>query len=76
VIAAIVASRGEYAAQMLVKAEAGFSGDAGGVGIQSLKKIPDLLLDLHAARRRDRWLDPTWLDLTVHFRLPTQPLEA
>jgi hypothetical protein len=67
----MVASRGEYAAQMLVKAEVGFPGDAGRIGIQSLKKILDLPLNLHTARERDRWLD-----LTVHFRLPTHSLEA
>lgn len=67
----MIASRGEYAAQMLAKAEAGFPGDAGGVGIQRLKKILDLPLNLHAPRCRDRWLD-----LTVHFRLPAHPLEA
>jgi len=50
----MVASRGEYAAQMLVKAEAGFPGDPGGVGIQSLKKILDLPLNLHTAQGRDR----------------------
>ena len=68
----MVASRGEYAAQMLAKAEAGFPGDAGGVGIQGLKKILDLPLNLHAAAlsRSVR------LDLTVHFRLPAHPLEA
>jgi hypothetical protein len=74
----MVPSRGEHPAQMLVKAEAGFPGDAGGIGIQSLKKIPDLPLNLHTARPRDRWLDLawlglTWLDSTVHFRLPTHP---
>ena len=31
---------------MLVEADAGFLGDAGGIGIQGLEKIPDLLLDL------------------------------
>lgn len=67
-VASLIASPGEYAAQMLVKAEVGFPGDAGGIGIQSLKKILDLLLNLHTARCRDRRLD-----LTVHFGLPTHP---
>lgn len=53
---------------MLVKAEPGFTGDASGVGIQSLKKILDLLLNPHTARCRDRGLD-----LTVHLRRPTHP---
>lgn len=66
----MVASRGEYAAQMLAKAEAGLPGDAGGVGIQSLKKTLDLPLNLHTARSRDRRLDLTRLGLTVHLRLP------
>jgi hypothetical protein len=66
---------------MLVKTDAGLLRDACGVGIQSLKKIPDLPLNLHTARPRDRWpdlnwLDSTWLDLTLHFRLPTHPSEA
>ncbi|HTC57227.1 MAG TPA: hypothetical protein VK706_12500 [Candidatus Sulfotelmatobacter sp.] len=42
----IVASPVEHAAKMLVEADAGFLGDAGGIGIQGLEKIPDLLLDL------------------------------
>jgi hypothetical protein len=46
----MVASRCEYAAQMLMKGEAGFPGDARGVGIESLKKILDLPLNLHTAR--------------------------
>jgi hypothetical protein len=54
---------------MLVKADAGFLGHTGGVGIQGPEKIADLLLDLRTAQWRDRWLD-----LTVHFRLyPTRP---
>ena len=65
-IAARVAGLGEHAAKMLVKADARFAGDPGWVGIQGLAKILDLPPDLHAARWRD-----CWLDLTLHFRLPT-----
>jgi len=67
-VASIVAIRGEQAAEMLTKADAWVPGDAGGIGIQGLKKILDLLLDLHTARCRD-----CWLDLSVHFRLPSHP---
>jgi hypothetical protein len=45
-LAPIITSPGEHAAKMLVEADAGFLGDAGGIGIQGLEKIPDLLLDL------------------------------
>jgi hypothetical protein len=65
-IAARVAGLGEHAAKMLVKADARLAGDPGGVGIQGLAKILDLPLDLYTAGWRDRWLD-----LTLHFRLPT-----
>jgi hypothetical protein len=63
-VASMVVSRDEQAAKMLVKADAGFLGHTGGIGIQGPKKIADLLLDLRTAQWRDRWLD-----LTVHFRL-------
>jgi hypothetical protein len=46
----MVPGRGEHAEQMLVKADAGFPGDAREVGIESLKKILDLPLNLHTAR--------------------------
>jgi hypothetical protein len=45
-VASAVASSGEDTAKMLVEADAGFLGNAGRIGIQSLEKILDLLLDL------------------------------
>jgi hypothetical protein len=45
-IASIVASPGEQAAKMLVEADAGFLGDPGGIGIQGVEKILNLLPDL------------------------------
>jgi hypothetical protein len=70
-IRVMVASRGEHAAKVLVKADAWFPRYPGGIRIQSLTKILDLLSDLHTARRRNRWLN-----LTLHFGLPTHLLET
>jgi hypothetical protein len=44
--ATIVASADEEAAKVLVEADAGVFGGAGGIGIQGPEKILDLLLDL------------------------------
>jgi hypothetical protein len=46
VIVNVNTSRGEYSAEVLVEADAGILRDAGGVGIEGLEKIPDLLPNL------------------------------
>jgi hypothetical protein len=72
VIVATVASRCEEAGKVLLEADARFFGDAGGVGIEGLKKIVDFLLDLDVMDldlHIGRWDDLPWLDLVVHFRL-------
>jgi hypothetical protein len=69
-VASIVGNPSEQAAKMLVEADAGFLGDASGIGIQGLEKIPDLLLDLlpDYADRPTAWCnDLPWLDLVMHF---------
>jgi hypothetical protein len=48
-----------------VEADAGFFGDASGIGIESLEKVLDLLLDLPTGQRADL----SWLNLLVHPRL-------
>ena len=45
-VASIVARRGGQTAKMLVKTDARFLGDAGGIGIQGVEKILNLLPDL------------------------------
>ena len=76
-VASIVARRAEQAAKMLVKADAGFLGDAGGIGIQGLEKILNLLPDLRPdeGNRPTTWCnDLPWLDRVVHFpHYPTYP---
>jgi hypothetical protein len=70
-VAPIVASR-EDAAKVLVETDAGFFGDARGVGIDGLEKALDFLLNLLTSQRDDL----TWLDLAEHFRLhSTHPRE-
>lgn len=80
VLSILIPSR-EDAAQVLLKADAGLFCDAGGVGIDGLEKILDLLLNLpwdmaeHTVREDDLpWLDLVLLDLVLldlvlHFRL-------
>jgi hypothetical protein len=73
----IVANR-EDAGEMLLEADVGFLRDPGGVGVDSLEKILDFLLnlpvpvdnaDVRTARRGYLlWLDLVWLDLVLHFR--------
>jgi hypothetical protein len=70
----MVASHGEQAAKMLVKADPGFLRDAGGIGIQGLEKIPNLLPDLRSDERDGptAWCnDLPWLDRVVHVPLYT-----
>lgn len=70
---ALVASGREEAAKMLLEADAGFLGDAGGIGIEGPQKILDLLTDLDLLTAV--YDDLPWLDLVLHFRLHslTQP---
>lgn len=76
-VASILAGRGGQAAKMLVEADAGFLGDAGGIGIQGVEKILNLLPDLRTndGNRPTAWCnDLSWLDRVVHFPLyPTYP---
>jgi hypothetical protein len=68
----IVASPIEYAAKMLVEADAGLLGNACGVGIQGVKKTLNLLPDLLADEgdRRTAWCNALpWLDRVLHFPL-------
>jgi len=51
VLASIGARRGGQAAKMLVEADAGFLGDAGGIGIQGVEKILNLLPNLRPNER-------------------------
>jgi hypothetical protein len=70
----IIASR-EDAAKVLLEADSGFFRYAGGVGIDSLEKILDFLLNLPADDtyvRIARGYFP-WLDLVLHFRLHPLP---
>jgi hypothetical protein len=64
-VAAVVARGRKEAAKVLLKSDTGVLGDAGGIGIEGLEKIPDLLLDqyLLTALRNDL----PWLDVVVHF---------
>ena len=76
-VALFVASGSEQAAKMLVEADAGFFSDAGGIGIQGVKKALNFLPDL-LANERDRhtaWCNALpWLDRVVHFPLyPAYP---
>jgi hypothetical protein len=67
------------AAKMFVKAEAGFFGYPGRVGVEGPKKIPDILLGLvtlhrHTTQSDLARLDRSWrnllrLNLLLHFRL-------
>ena len=80
----IIASR-EDAGQVLLEADSGFFRDAGSIGIDSLKKILDFLLNLPVDdmdARIARWgylrwldllLDLVLLDLVLHFRLHPLP---
>jgi hypothetical protein len=78
-----IPASGEDAGQVLLEADAGFFRYASRVGIDSLQKIPDFLLnlplddpDLRTAQRGNLpWLDPALLDLVLHFRLhsPASP---
>jgi hypothetical protein len=68
----MVASPREQAAKMLVEADAGFLGDAGGIGIQCLEEILNILLDLlpyEVYRPIARCDDLSRLDLVMHFPL-------
>ena len=50
---------------MLAEADAGFFGDALGIGSYSPKKLLDILGGLLIAV----WVALTWLDVMLHFRL-------
>src|SRR5271166_72134 len=67
----VVNASREDASQMLLEADAGFLRDAGGVGIDSLEKMPDFFLDLNLDDPHLRTApgDLSRLDLTLHFRL-------
>lgn len=75
-----IASR-ENAAKVLPEADARFFRDAGCVGIYSLEKTPNFLLNLsiddvnsRIARRGDLpWLELVRLVLVLHFRLHPLP---
>jgi hypothetical protein len=73
----MVGSQREQAAKMLVKADPGFLGNAGGIGIQGLEKILNLLPDLRSDERGGptAWCnDFPWLDRVVHLPLyPAYP---
>jgi hypothetical protein len=72
----IIASR-EDAGQVLLEAHAGFFRNAGRVGIYSLQKIPDFLLNLtldDPDLRTAWWGNLPWLDLVLHFRLHSLPI--
>jgi hypothetical protein len=62
---------------MLVEADAGFLGNAGGIGIQGAEKILNLLPNLrpNEGNRPTAWNnDLPWLDRVMHFPLyPTYP---
>jgi hypothetical protein len=67
----IIASR-EDAGQVLLEAHPGFFRDPGSVGIDSLQKILDFLLNIALNDldvRTARWSDLPRLDLMLHFRL-------
>jgi hypothetical protein len=76
-VASIVSRLSGQAAKMLVKTDAGFLGDAGGIGIQGVEKILNLLPDLRpdeGNRPTAWWNDLPWLDRVVHFpHYPTYP---
>jgi hypothetical protein len=65
-------SRSEHATKMLVKADARFLGDAGGIGIQSVKKTLNLLPNLRPSKkdwRTARCGALPWLGRVVHSPL-------
>ena len=76
-VASIVARGSEQAAKMLVKTDAGFLGNAGGIGIQGVEKILNLLPDLRPGEGNHptAWCnDLPRLDRVVHFpHYPTYP---
>jgi hypothetical protein len=71
----------EDAAKVLLEADVRFFRDAGSIGIHSLKKLLDLLLNLpvdDTDARILRWGDLPWsdrvlVDLLLHFRLHPLP---
>jgi hypothetical protein len=74
-IVIVIVSGSEKAAEMLLEADAGVSGDASGIGIEGQHKILDLFLDLsllelgclNARRNHLPGLDLVGLDLVMHF---------
>jgi len=74
-----IASAPEKAAKVLMEGDAGVFGDAGGIGIEGLEKVLDLLLHLlpDHVDWPTAWRDHLpWLDRVVHFLPhPTHPQE-